>query len=230
LANKGQRRYEYAAADPVNGMDPTGNEDIVEWALLIHFPPLILWHPKLDWCGLPIVGSYLPGCGKPGPGALPPPPPPCKTKADLGKQYILAVIFDTGGTKKEMNDKALSDSGAWDVRSVNYSLQSNPQPGQRGTSASFCTCAITEHQSATQLTVGNGTEYNGLFEDNIGPHGSTTGFIHSSRFYTVVLDGSNIGEVLIMDRFGQHMVDDIQIDSLAGTTKLNGHVDPTDIQ
>ena len=37
LADEGQRRYEYAGADPVNGMGPTGNEDIIEYALLIHF-------------------------------------------------------------------------------------------------------------------------------------------------------------------------------------------------
>jgi len=105
LANKGQRRYEYAAADPVNGMDPTGNEDIIEYALLIHFPPPILWHPKLDWCGLPIVGSYLPGCDKPGPGAPPPPPPPCNINqpnccpqcfAQLKYRSVYALGVNTG--------------------------------------------------------------------------------------------------------------------------------------
>jgi RHS repeat-associated protein len=65
LANEGQRRYEYAGADPVNGLDPTGNEDIVEWALLTFYPGRLSVHfPGFPgWCGIPGIGSYLPGCG-----------------------------------------------------------------------------------------------------------------------------------------------------------------------
>ena len=53
LASQGQRRYEYAAADPVNGMDPTGNADLVEYrplccAQAVPFPTFNFNNPP--WC------------------------------------------------------------------------------------------------------------------------------------------------------------------------------------
>ena len=45
LADEGQRRYEYAAANPVDGLAPNGSEDLIEYALVPHiFPPL--WIPN----------------------------------------------------------------------------------------------------------------------------------------------------------------------------------------
>lgn len=59
-AGSGQRRYEYAAADPINGEDPTGDEAIVEWALLTMYPSR-----------LPFVSVYFPSwCGFSGSAAL----------------------------------------------------------------------------------------------------------------------------------------------------------------
>jgi RHS repeat-associated protein len=78
-AGEGQRRYEYAGADPVNGMDPTGNEDMIEWALLIHYPSRMSWISVHfpGWCGI-AGGDFLGECNAPGPGApSPPSPPPC---------------------------------------------------------------------------------------------------------------------------------------------------------
>ena len=89
-AGQGQRRYEYAGADPVNGLDPSGNEAIIEFALLQFYPGRLLIHfpgfPR--WCGFE-MGDSLPGCGGSGgsgeggtgagpgaPGGPPPPPPP----------------------------------------------------------------------------------------------------------------------------------------------------------
>jgi len=68
-AGEGQRRYEYVAADPVNGMDPTGNEALTEFLLLQFRPlPIMSW-PK--WCQTaPDWVKSLFGC------AVPPPPPP----------------------------------------------------------------------------------------------------------------------------------------------------------
>jgi hypothetical protein len=130
-----------------------------------------------------------------------------------------------------MNDKRKGESQAWDVRSVNYSLEVDAGPKRIGKPADFCQCAITEHQKESKLTVGDGTQRNnGLFEDTIGPHGSTTGFTHSTRYFTVVLDGANLGTVQINDRFGYHTNDDIKIDSKADTTELNGTLKPTDLQ
>ena len=88
-AGEGQRRYQYAAADPVNGMDPTGNEAIVEWALLTFYPGRLPFNLgfQLSWCGFAGSG-YLLGCGSGaggsgagsggsgGSGGPPPPPPP----------------------------------------------------------------------------------------------------------------------------------------------------------
>ena len=213
-AGQGQRRYEYAGADPVNSLDPSGNEAIIEFALLQFYPGrLNIFFPT--WCQAvqgTFLAKYFPFCnqrggGSGGSGAGPaapggPPSPRCKTPADLSKQYVLAVIFDTGGTSQEMNDKQLAPTGAYDVRAVNYSLEIAPPPGRElGTSAPFCKCAITEHQSATQLTVGDGTQTNGLFEDTIGPHAHRFPVIitRSHRFFTVVLDGANLGEVPIID-------------------------------
>jgi hypothetical protein len=56
LADEGQRRYQYAAANPVDGMDPNGSEDLIEYALVPHiFPPV--WIP--NYCA--IVKAYANG-------------------------------------------------------------------------------------------------------------------------------------------------------------------------
>jgi RHS repeat-associated protein len=102
-AGQGQRRYEYAGADPVDGLDPSGNEDIIEWALLTFYPKrLPIFFPGFpSWCGLE-MGGYLPGCGGDGSGAGggtgagapggPPPPPsppnPCQAPKTLSTQEV----------------------------------------------------------------------------------------------------------------------------------------------
>jgi RHS repeat-associated protein len=73
-ADEGQRRYEYAAADPANGMDPTGDADVIEFELL-QFRPVPLQVHFPSWCqtaGTNPMGSLLPPCAPP-----PPSPPPC---------------------------------------------------------------------------------------------------------------------------------------------------------
>jgi len=81
LADEGQPRYEYAGADPVDGMDPNGDEDLVEYRPLI--PGRLPVSFPLDfpgWCETAsgdALGSYLPGCSAPGgnnPGGPAPPP------------------------------------------------------------------------------------------------------------------------------------------------------------
>jgi len=106
-ASEGQRRYEYAAADPVNGMDPTGNNDIIEFELLNFQPSPIMSWPKFCWVsGSTAMGAFLPGCGDGSggggggggggphgrgggpPGPPPgPPPPPCKCGLKTAPQY-----------------------------------------------------------------------------------------------------------------------------------------------
>lgn len=74
LAGDGQRRYQYAAADPVDGSDPSGNF-VLESYWPLHAPLLIgfgTW--PSTWCSNGsggLFGKLLPPC------APPPPPPPC---------------------------------------------------------------------------------------------------------------------------------------------------------
>ena len=97
-AGQGQRRYEYAGADPVDGLDPSGNEAIIEFALLTFYPKRLNIHFP-DWCEQigPIVdpiSGLLPFCndnrgsgggggrggtgaGPGAPGGPPKTPPPC---------------------------------------------------------------------------------------------------------------------------------------------------------
>ncbi len=83
LIDEGQRRYEYAGADPVDGADPSGTEDLEEYRPLfpetlpfvgVHFPT---WCEIAEKTGL---AKYFPSCYGPGspPGRSPSgPPPPC---------------------------------------------------------------------------------------------------------------------------------------------------------
>jgi RHS repeat-associated protein len=100
----GQRRYEYAAADPVNGADPSGDEAIIEWAILAMYPsrlPFVhVFFPS--WCGfsgsaaLRVCeggsGGGGTGAGGGAPGGPPQPPPQCtgpncKPKCDAQLKY-----------------------------------------------------------------------------------------------------------------------------------------------
>ncbi len=85
MAGDGQRRYQYAAADPVNGMDPTGNADLVEYRPLCcaKGPPILT--PSLPWCteamGGP-MGGLLPGCR-----------PDCLPSDECSHQHEVTVSF-----------------------------------------------------------------------------------------------------------------------------------------
>jgi RHS repeat-associated protein len=101
-AGQGQRRYEYAGADPVNGTDPSGNEAIVEFALLQFYPGRLSVHFP-GFCGLPLAGgASLPGCG--GPGAPPPPKPPCNPN----DPNCCKKCFDTAAFAQTINSEAVS--------------------------------------------------------------------------------------------------------------------------
>jgi RHS repeat-associated protein len=114
-AGQGQRRYEYANADPVNGMDPSGSEAIVEFALLQFYPQrLPIFFP--GWCDQigPILGpisSLLPFCDdKSGSGAGgAPPPPPCKCGLRTAPEYDKLPSV-RGGTTFSWHASFLNDS------------------------------------------------------------------------------------------------------------------------
>jgi RHS repeat-associated protein len=107
-AGAGQRRYEYAEADPIDSMDPSGNEAIVEFALLQFYPKRLPVHfPGLpSWCGFAGAES-LPECGGTGgpvgsggngagPGG-PPDNPPCE--GPNCKLYWITISYWPLGAK-----------------------------------------------------------------------------------------------------------------------------------
>jgi hypothetical protein len=146
-AGQGQRRYEYAGADPVNGIDPTGNEAIIEWALLTFYPGRIPIHfPGFpSWCGFE-MGGFMPGCGggpgdsggQSGSGAGPgapagPPPPPPPHNEDL----VLVPKGDSGRNNVSYRD-------------IDYCVeQKNGDPPRE-------TWYVTEHQTNTTVAPPNG--------------------------------------------------------------------------
>jgi RHS repeat-associated protein len=103
LAGAGQRRYQYADADPVNGQDPSGDEDIVEYALLLHVykPQLTIPIPCLNgskWGYLSIDGFQVSGYMPPCPENPPPPEqkivkvcsrPLLRDEINIGRHHIL---------------------------------------------------------------------------------------------------------------------------------------------
>jgi RHS repeat-associated protein len=66
LAGDGQRRYEYAGANPVDGSDPSGNFVLASyWPLMA---PLTIHFPWPSWCGggaADPMSNFLPPCSKP---------------------------------------------------------------------------------------------------------------------------------------------------------------------
>jgi RHS repeat-associated protein len=104
-SGSGQRRYEYADANPVDGMDPSGDEAITEWALLQFYPGRLGFiHVTFPgWCGL-AGGGFLPGCGSGSGGAGgsggggqrpggPPPPPQDHWRVKIDYRPILSFKF-----------------------------------------------------------------------------------------------------------------------------------------
>jgi hypothetical protein len=126
-ASEGQRRYEYAGADPVNGMDPTGNNDIIEFELLNFQPSPIMSWPKFCWVsGSTAIGAFLPVCGdgsgggggggggggQSGPGGppytrnTPLPPPP-----DIRLWPVTDTTIDTGFADRDIDYKIKNTDG-----------------------------------------------------------------------------------------------------------------------
>ena len=70
LADEGQRPYLYASADPVNGHDPTGEQDLIEYTLLLMFPRPLTWpHGRWHKCGIEFLIGDDAGAGGGGSGA-----------------------------------------------------------------------------------------------------------------------------------------------------------------
>ncbi len=78
MADDGQRRYQYAAADPVDGMDPTGNFVLEAYRPL--WAPLQIQIPIPTWCKQ--------ASGGPMASNLPPCPSPCSPPKELSTQPV----------------------------------------------------------------------------------------------------------------------------------------------
>ena len=99
MAGDGQRRYQYAAADPVDGMDPTGNFVLEAYRPL--WAPLQIQIPIPTWCKN-VTGTrfskYFPECGGVPPPPTPPPPlPPPPTPCHCGCKTCHTVLMLTTG-------------------------------------------------------------------------------------------------------------------------------------
>lgn len=120
LASQNQKRYEYADADPVNELDPTGDEAIIEFALLQFYPGRLDIHFP-TWCeavqGTPFA-RYFPSCnprhapgGPAAPGAPGAPPhtphhkksPPCQKCFDT---VAFAATLDRNALPKSTGNCA----------------------------------------------------------------------------------------------------------------------------
>jgi len=165
-AGEGQRRYEYAAADPVDDMDPSGNEAIVEFALLQFYPGRLPFNLgfRISWCGFAGSG-YLLGCGSgasgsgsggggQGPGGPPPPPPPPCTSPNC-KHLILfqgtPVIYGTNNGYINV---------LWTLKNTDGTLPGSPY-------------YVTEQQSVKRLAKnrsgsGRTWDFPNKFDDEIG--------------------------------------------------------------
>ncbi|MGD0470655.1 MAG: DUF2341 domain-containing protein [Terriglobales bacterium] len=119
LTDQGEKRYEYADADPVDGQDPTGTEDLTEYRPLMAGSP-----PKLPirfptWCEGNSTAANLPGCGgkgaRPAPPPAPPPPPCCfaqlKYRAVMaGRNHAFWYVTDASG-ENHIVDAGPADPG-----------------------------------------------------------------------------------------------------------------------
>jgi len=134
------------------------------------------------------------------------------------------VVLNDSGPKMNENDG----------RDIQYSLHTADPSTQFGGDVPFKTVDIQERLTNPDMKKQESHESNtGLFHDNIGPGGKQKqgfrGIQSTGRYFTVVLDGKQLGVVPIRDAYGTHVVDQIQIDYTHDRTILNGHSGDTSV-
>jgi RHS repeat-associated protein len=168
--------------------------------------------------------SQSDGQGKPQtPSPAPQRFPPANLTVNYG--YLLVVENDSEHVNQD------------DVRDVEYDLHNAPDANHpNGTilGADVKSTEISEHLSNTKDFTESSSRITGQFEDNMGPHGrgkiaGARGSISTDRYFTVAINGKQIGAVRIMDRYGLHLVDHITVDFTNDRTILNGQKGPTDV-
>ncbi len=147
LTDQGQPRYAYAGADPVNGIDPMGTEDMIECALL-----------GANRLGCPFIFPVIAV-------AIPHPLPWCELSTQLGLGAILGnspckhLVLNQGPIKRKGVNNGYID--------VLWTLMFNngDRPGGN--------YYVTEQQSLHRLATnpsgsGRTTDYFNYFEDSVG--------------------------------------------------------------
>jgi len=171
------------------------------------------------------IESYF-GVGAPPPAPPKPKEPSPDPNLPINEDYVLAVENDSG-----------PQMGQYGAREVEYDLHSAPDPAHPNGSRlkdDVTSTVITEHMSNTVDFTGSSSTITGQFTDNIGPHGcqihGCTGTVTTDRYFTVVINGRQIGVVRVLDRNGTHTVDHISVDRTNDRTSLNGHTkEATDV-
>ena len=149
-------------------------------------------------------------------------------KLPINHKYVLAVENDSGVIEPEM-----------DGRKVEYDLHNAPDaknPNGTPINADIGNSSVIyEHNSNKSLSEGHNGQ--GQFPDNLGPGGNRkdTGTLTNDRYFTLTINGKEMGVIPILDRFGTHIVDHIEVHMDAGHpennyTVLNGHPGRTDVQ
>ena len=146
-------------------------------------------------------------------------------KQPVNKDYVLAVENDSG-----------SKMGQYDAREVEYDLHNTPDASHPNGSilgSDVKSTVITEHLSNKVDFKESSSHTAGQFEDTIGPGGcqmhGCKGTVTTERYFTVEINGKQMGVVPILDRNGTHLVDHIAVDRTNDRTILNGQKGPTDV-
>jgi RHS repeat-associated protein len=146
----------------------------------------------------------------------------------INHKYVLAVENDSGVIEPEMDGRKVE----YDLHNAPDAKNPNGTPVNADTSNSS---VIYEHNSNKSLSEGHSGH--GQFADNLGPGGNRkdTGTLSNDRYFTLTINNKQMGVIPIVDRFGTHIVDHIEVHMDAGHpennyTVLNGHRGPTDVQ
>jgi RHS repeat-associated protein len=175
LADEGQRRYVYAAADPVDGMDPNGSEDLIEYALVPHiFPPL--WIP--NWCGLSgtnPMGGHLP---------CTPPPCPCNNSHFNAAVFAQTLITETNGNT--------------------FSTQGRPPQEGRTGKGYYCAKYVGDALQAAGSNVPQSADGAGYASSLPGAGFEDIGWYPTPTMSMVSIPGSQIGDITVFGRTSTH--------------------------
>ena len=146
----------------------------------------------------------------------------------INHTFVLVVENDSGVIMPEMDGRKVE----YDLHNAPDSKHPNGTPVDPEIANSS---VIHEHNSNKSLS--EGSSGHGQFPDNLGPGGNRkdSGTLSNDRYFTLTSGKKEMGVLPIIDRFGRHLVDHIEVHMDAGHpqnnyTVLNGHRGPTDVE